>query len=92
MGAHPIAKGAENVAPPMPVPILASYFEGAHRSEEDGAGGSIGVKAIAHSEATSPSTFSFPSAGRRVRDLALTPLFDICCLARLLGAQILSRE
>jgi len=32
--AHPITKGAENVVPPMPIPILASDYEGAHKSEE----------------------------------------------------------
>ena len=48
----------------------------------------VNVDVVARSNATSLSTFSFPSARRRVWDLALTSPFGICHPARSLGRLI----
>jgi len=86
MGAHPVVKGAENArATPYAHPHPGIGFRRCSQERGDGGGDGTDVKTVAHSETTSPSILPLPSAGRRVRDLVLTSLFDIYCLERLLG-------
>ena len=90
MHLRPFAKGANNVAFPMPIPILVSDFEDVQKSKKETRkeATSANVETDVHSNTTSLSTLPFLSARHRVRDLALISPFEICYPARLLGRLI----
>jgi len=76
MGIHPVAKDGENVESPMPIPILVSAKKSEEMEEV-----TVQMHRRSRIATTPPSTLSFSSVRRRVRDLALTSPFEICCLA-----------
>jgi hypothetical protein len=87
---HPVAKGVETVAFPMPIPIPCNVgFRRCSWERGYNEATSANVETVVHSNTTSLGTLSFPSARRRVWDpVALASQFEICCLAQLLGRLI----